>query len=54
MELTTDTKREIELILEQANDWGLSIEVDTSAKQYIREGHSIIDAYHFGYEDWIK
>jgi hypothetical protein len=52
--LTTEEQLDIELILEEAGAWGLRYEVEQSAKQYISEGHSPVDAYHFGYEDWIK
>jgi hypothetical protein len=54
MEFTIEEKQEIELLLEEASAWGLRIEVDTSAKEYIKEGHGVIDSYHYAYEDWIK
>jgi hypothetical protein len=52
--ITTEEQLDIELILEEAGAWGLRYEVEQTAKQYISEGHSPVDAYHFGYEDWIK
>ncbi len=54
MNLTIEEQNEIELILEEANALGLRSEVDTAAKQYIKEGHGNVDSYHYAYEDWIK
>jgi hypothetical protein len=54
MNITLEQKQDIEMVLEEASAWGLRIEVDTTAKQYIEEGHEPVDAYHFAYEDWIK
>lgn len=52
--ITIEQQMDIEMVLEEANAWGLRIEVEQTAKQYIEEGHPIVDAYHFAYEDWIK
>lgn len=52
--ITIEEQMDIELILEEANAWGLRSEVQSTAKSYIAEGHSPVDAYHFAYEDWIK
>jgi hypothetical protein len=52
--ITIEEQMDIELILEEANAWGLRTEVEQTAKSYIDEGHSPVDAYHFAYEDWIK
>jgi len=52
--ITIEEQMDIELILEEANAWGLRYEVEQSAKQFIDEGHRPVDAYHFAYEDWIK
>ncbi|MEY4334045.1 MAG: hypothetical protein RLZZ196_2788 [Bacteroidota bacterium] len=52
--ITIEEQIDIELVLEEASAWGLRVEVEQTAKQYIDEGHSIVDSYHFAYEDWIK
>ena len=52
--ITIEEQMDIELVLEEANAWGLRYEVEQTAQQYIDEGHPIVDAYHFAYEDWIK
>ena len=52
--LTIEQQKDIELILEEASAWGLRYEVEHTAKQYIEDGHSPVDSYHFAYEDWIK
>lgn len=52
--LTIEQQLDIELILEEANAWGLRYEVEVTAQQYIEDGHLPVDAYHFAYEDWIK
>ena len=52
--ISVEEQMDIELILEEASAWGLRYEVEQCAKQYIDEGHSPVDSYHFAYEDWIK
>lgn len=52
--ISVEEQMDIELVLEEANAWGLRYEVEQTAKQYIEEGQPIVDAYHFAYEDWIK
>ncbi len=53
--ITIEEQMDIELILEEAGAWGLRYEVEETAKKYHHEdGHPIVDAYHFAYEDWIK
>ena len=52
--LTIEQQKDIELILEEASAWGLRVEVDLTAKEYIKEGHQPVDAYQFAYEDWVK
>ena len=54
MDISIEDQMNIEMILEEASAWGLRIEVEQTAKQYIKEGHPVIDSYHFAYEDWIK
>lgn len=51
---TTEELMDIEMILEEAGAWNLRYEVEQTAKQYIKDGHLPVDAYHFAYEDWIK
>lgn len=53
-ELTIGDLQDIELVLTEASAWGLRIEVEETAQQYIKEGQHPVDAYHFAYEDWIK
>ena len=52
--ISVEEQIDIELVLEEANAWGLRYEVEQTAQQYIDGGHPIVDAYHFAYEDWIK
>ena len=52
--ISVEEQMDIELVLEEASAWGLRYEVEQTAQQYIAEGHPIVDAYHFAYEDWIK
>ena len=53
--ITIEEQMDIEMILEEASAWGLRTEVETTAKKYhYEDGHPIVDAFHFAYEDWIK
>jgi len=52
--ISVEEQMDIELVLEEANAWGLRYEVEQTAIQYIDDGHPIVDSYHFAYEDWIK
>jgi predicted transcriptional regulator len=52
--MTIEEQMDIELILTEASAWGLQNEVEQSAKQFINEGHKIVDAYQYAYEDWVK
>jgi predicted transcriptional regulator len=52
--MTVEEQMDIELILTEASAWGLQNEVEQSAKQFINEGHKIVDAYQYAYEDWVK
>ena len=54
MNLTIEEQMDIELILTEASAWGLQNEVEQSAKQFINEGHKVVDAYQYAYEDWVK
>ena len=46
----------IEMILVEADAWGLRYEVDRDAKQYIEEGTAgdEVEAYIWAYEEWVK
>ena len=44
----------VELILEEANGYGLRWEVKTTAKKYISEGMNYVDAFQAAYNDWVK
>ncbi len=46
----------IEMILVEADSWGLRWEVDRDAKQYLEEQTAAdkVEAYIWAYEDWIK
>jgi hypothetical protein len=53
--ITIEEQMDIEMILEEAAAWGLRAEVEQTAKKYhYEDGHPIVDAFHFAYEDWIK
>jgi hypothetical protein len=53
-ELTIGDLQDIELVLTEASAWGLRVEVEETAKQYIEEGQHPVDAYHFAYNEWVK
>ena len=46
----------IELILEEANQYGLRYEVDTFAKKYLKQDPTLseLEAYVMAYNEWIK
>ena len=46
----------IEMILVEADAWGLRWEVDKDAKQYIEAGTAgdEVEAYIWAYEEWVK
>jgi predicted transcriptional regulator len=52
--MTIEEQMDIELILTEASAWGLQNEVEQSAKQFINEGHKVVDAYQYAYDDWVK
>ena len=55
-QLDTTYEEDIELILEEANAFGLRWEVDSSAKQIIDENPMLpkLEAYVMAYNEWIK
>jgi hypothetical protein len=46
----------IEMILVEADSWGLRWEVETDAKRYLEDltAEDAVEAYIWAYEDWIK
>lgn len=52
--ITTEDQITIELILEEANAWGLRYEVDETAKVFIENGSEIVSAYQDAYNEWVK
>lgn len=52
--MTIEEQLEVELILEEASAWGLRIEVEETAKQFIEIGDDLITAYQSAYYEWIK
>ena len=51
MQLTAEQKQDIQTIMNDAKDWRVEKEVEKKAKKYISEGHDVVDAYHFAFED---
>ena len=51
-----EDEEEIELLLEEANAYGLRIEVEQWAIQLLKEDHDLprIEAYVQAYNEWIK
>jgi len=51
-----EEKETVELILEEANQYGLRYEVDEFAKKFIKEDPTLSDleAYVMAYNEWIK
>ena len=49
-------EEDIELILEEANAYGLRIEVEQWAMQLLKEDHDLsrLEAYVQAYNEWIK
>jgi hypothetical protein len=47
---------QIEMILVEADSWGLRWEVTRDAKQYLEDktADDKVEAYIWAYEDWIK
>jgi hypothetical protein len=46
----------IEMILVEADSWGLRFEVTRDAKRYLEDetADDAVEAYIWAYEDWIK
>ena len=49
-------EEDIELLLEEANNYGLRIEVDITAKQIMQQNPILpkLEAYVQAYNEWIK
>lgn len=45
---------DIELILEEANSFGLRAEVELYAQKYLDEGCTPVEAYQHAFNEWIK
>ena len=44
----------VSLILRDARDKGLELEVRLMAKKYITEGYEYVESHLMAYNDWIK
>tara|TARA_Y100000296_G_C5158582_1_gene250546 strand:- start:781 stop:957 length:177 start_codon:yes stop_codon:yes gene_type:complete len=46
----------VELILKEANAYGLKYEVEQTAQKYLNQNPKLdlVTAYQWGYEEWIK
>ena len=46
----------IDLILSDADEWGLRVEVEQDAKKYLIENSTMdpVEAHVWAYEEWIK
>ncbi len=46
----------VNLILQSAEEYGLKWEVEHTAKKYLKEHpkKNIVEAYQYGYGEWIK
>lgn len=53
-ELSLGDLQQIELILLEANAWGLRWEVETAAEALIKEGYEPVIAYEIAFDDWVK
>ena len=53
---TLDEAMQIELLLEEANGFGLRNEVVKTAEKFMKEDEelNILDAYFMAYSEWIK
>jgi hypothetical protein len=53
---TLDEAMQIELLLEEANVFGLRNEVKNTAEKFMKEDKelNILDAYFMAYSEWIK
>ena len=51
-----EEKETVELILEEANQYGLRHEVDVFAQKYLKEDPTLseLEAYVMAYNEWIK
>jgi hypothetical protein len=54
MLFSLEEQLDIELILEEANAFGLRAEVEIYAQKYLDEGCTPIEAYQLAYYEWIK
>ena len=56
VESQLEDEEDIELLLEEANNYGLRIEVDITAKQIMQQNPILpkLEAYVQAYNEWIK
>jgi hypothetical protein len=54
MLFSLEEQMDIELILQEASAFGLQFEVEETAKKFLEEGCSPIEAYQHAYYEWIK
>jgi hypothetical protein len=54
MLFSLEEQLDIELILEEANAYGLRVEVEEYAQKYLSEGCTPVEAYQHAYYEWIK
>ena len=56
VESQLEDEEDIELILEEANRWGLRIEVEQWAMQILKEDPELsrLEAYVQAYNEWVK
>jgi hypothetical protein len=54
MQLTNEQKQDIQMVLSDAKEWGVETQVEKKAKTYMEQGHDIVDAYHYAFEDCIN
>jgi len=53
-ELSLGDLQQIELILLEANAWGLRWEVEEAAQIAIKDGIHPVTAYEWAFNDWVK
>ena len=52
--LTQIDYEHVELILKEADGYGLRYEVKSTAEEFIKQGIEYIEAFECAYQDWIK
>ena len=44
----------VDLILQEADKYSLRLEVEDSAKKFIKQGYEYLEAFQLAYNEWIK